>query len=170
MPISLAGGVPPSSFSKLENQIKPGPVGSGTEAEVRFLHAGIGFESMFQKDKKTSQRVIVWCLTRQGQGRPLVLPLSAYRKVIDACRLSCRHDRPWDMVNGPWIIIGTTGTGIDTRYSVAIREVFAIPNEKAAAIQKFEQQAMDTLFLGRSGSRTHLHSHNRKLLSFFPKL
>ena len=143
MPSSYAGGVPASNFSKLENQIKPGAVGSGQEAEVRFLHAGIGFESYFVKEKRTSQRVIVYCLTRQGQGRPLVLPLSAYRKVIDACKMACRHDKPWDLTSGPWVIIAVTGQGIDLRYQVLIREVFAIPQEKAEAIRKFEQQAMD---------------------------
>jgi len=142
MPSSYAGGVPASNFSKLENQIKPGAVGSGQEAEVRFLHAGIGFESYFVKEKRTSQRVIVYCLTRQGQGRPLVL-LSAYRKVIDACKMACRHDKPWDLTSGPWVIIAVTGQGIDLRYQVLIREVFAIPQEKAEAIRKFEQQAMD---------------------------
>jgi len=143
MPQSYENGVPPSAFSKLENQIKVGAVGSGQEAEVRFLHSGIGFESFFVKEKKVSQRVIVYCLTRQGQGRPLVLPLSAYRKCIDACKMACRHDRPWDLTSGPWFIIGVTGQGIDTRYQILVREVFAIPQEKAEAIRKFEQQAMD---------------------------
>jgi len=143
MPQSFANGVPASGFSKLENQIKPGAVGSGNEANVRFLHAGIGFESYFVKEKRTSQRVIVYCLTRDGKVGPLVLPLSAYRKVIDQCKMSCRHDRPWDINNGPWLVIGTTGSGIDTRYQIGVQEVCPFAQEKAESIRKAEQMAMD---------------------------